>query len=266
MTTTARKTAAWAVVRALRTGEVTAARIAHGHLSSTVEFAGAQAAFAGIDAVTERLTGLWTYTPVLAAGAWEVIDSDDGVAAIGDFAGIGAAPAAYRLEFRFNEAGQISTIQEIFTPAAPPTPAAGMSPWVRRCLDRALAEGRPVAVTYVDKEGLPSISLRGSLYTIDETRLGLWLRKPTGGLADAIAAGQTIAFLYRDSSTRTTLIGRAAGTIIDDPVARDSIFESTPEVEQRHDPARTGAAAILSLIDLRGTSSRGTILVRAEND
>lgn len=254
--------AAWAVVRALRTGEVTAARIARTHLSPDAEFTTAQRVFSGVDDVAERLTGLWTYTPVLAAGAWEVVEDETGIAAVADFTGIGAAPAAYRLDFGFDATGQIASIRETFTPAAPPTAAPAMSPWVRRSLDRALAEGKPVTVGYVDAEGLPSLSLRGSLYTIDGTRFGLWLRKSKGGLADAIASGHTITFLYRDSSTRTTLTGRATGEIVEDPELRDSVFDNTPEVEQRHDPGRTGAAAILTLKELKGTSARGSVLVR----
>jgi hypothetical protein len=215
-----------------------------------------------MDQVAERLTGLWTYTPVLAAGAWDVIEDESGVAAVADFTGIGAAPAAYRLDFGFDDAGKIASIRETSTPPALPTAAPAMSPWVRRCLDRALAEGKPITVSYVDAEGMPSLSLRGSLHTIDGARLGLWLRKPEGGLVDTIAAGRIIAFLYRDSSTRTTLIGRATGTIISDPALRDSVFDNTPEVEQRHDPGRKGAAAILTLKELKGTSARGQVLVR----
>lgn len=263
MTSDERLAAAWAVVRALRTGEVSAARVAQRHLANNATFETSRAAFEGIDAVTERLTGHWTYTPVMAAGAWQVAANEDGaVLAEADFSGIGASPAEYTLEFAFDAHGRIERIVEKAVQTAPPSPAAALSPWLRRCLDRALAEGKPLAVSYVSEDGTPSLSLRGSIYTVDGQSLGLWLRQPSGGLADAIARGQMVSFLYRDSSTRTTLVGMAKGRIATDQGERDEVFDCIPEVEQRHDPGRVGAAAILDLIEMKGTSPKGPVLIR----
>jgi hypothetical protein len=263
----AQSNAAWAIIRALRSGEVSFARMARRYLADGVTFASARERFDGVVDVTERLTGQWTYTPVLAAGAWDVLPGDDGkVHAVADFTGIGAAPIDYRLEFDFDAEDRITAIRETSRAAIPVPGARGMSPWLRRSIDRALAEGKPITLSYVDASGSPSLSLRGSLYTIDDRRLGLWIRKQKGGLADAIDAGQIIALLYRDSATRTTLIGKLQGRIITNPKERQTIFEMTPEVEQRHDPRQIGAAAILALIELKGTSPRGPILVQPVKD
>lgn len=211
----------------------------------------------------ERLTGQWTYTPVMAAASWHVRKDDaDGLVAQADFFGIGAAPAEYLLRFDFDVEGRIARIVESFVLASPPVALPGMTPWLRRYFDRALAEGKTVTVSYVDEEGLPSLSLRGSIHTIDDCRFGLWLRKPTGGLANAIERGSRIALLYRDHASRTTLIALAKGCLISDDSGRAGIFDGSPEVEQRHDPARAGAAAVLDLIELKGTSPRGPVLVR----
>ncbi|MFM2272035.1 MAG: hypothetical protein RL702_1100 [Pseudomonadota bacterium] len=261
-----REEAAWAVVRALRTGEISAARIARGHLAPQPVFRTARDTFEGVEAVAERLTGQWTYTPVMAMGAWDLRRDDAGIlCAAADFTGIGAAPAGYRLAFAFDEQDRISAITETQQPAAPPEPLPAMSAWHRRCIDRALAEGKPVTVSHVDARGQAALSLRGSLHTIDGRRLGLWLRKPAGGLAEALRAGQTITFLYRDSATRTTLVGHATGYIVDDEAGRIRIFDGTPEVEQRHDPGRSGAAALLDLISLAGTSPSGPVSVRCDS-
>ena len=258
-----RLAAAWAVVRALRSGEVSAARVAQRHLWKNVTFQTSRDLFEGIEAVTERLTGHWTYTPVMGAGAWQVTADEDGAAlAEADFSGVGASPAKYALEFAFDAHGRIEKIVEKAVQPAPPSPAAALSPWLRRCIDRALAEGKPLTVSYVSEGGTPSLSLRGSIYTINGQSLGLWLRQSSGGLADAIARGQMVSFLYRDSSTRTTLIGMAKGRIATDQGERDEVFDCIPEVEQRHDPGRAGAAAILNLIEMKGSSPKGPVLIR----
>jgi len=262
MTQDKREEAAWAVVRALRTGEITAARIARRYFAPHPTFHTVRETFEGAEAVAERLTGLWTYSPVMAAGAWDLtLDEAGSLCAVADFTGIGAAPAGYKLAFTFDSDGRISAIIETQKPASPPSPLPAMSAWHRRCIDRALAEGKPVTVAHVDSRGAATLSLRGSLHTIDGRTLGLWLRKPEGGLAEALREGQTISFLYRDSSTRTTLVGHAKGQIIADEAGRIQIFEGSPEVEQRHDPGRSGAAAILSLISLAGTSPFGSVMV-----
>jgi hypothetical protein len=255
--------AAWAIVRALRTGEITAARVAIAHLATVPSFTTPKAQFDGLDQVGERLTGLWSYTPVLAAGAWDVRETDAGtLTAFADFSGLGAAPADLRLVLSFDADDCVVGIVEHHGAPTAPSPLPGMTPWIRRCIDRALAEAKPVTVAYVTPDGLPSQSLRGSLYTHDARTLGLWLRKAEGGLADVCAAGRPVSFLYRDSATRTTLTGRATPRLIHDQALRRRIFDATPEVEQLHEPARTGSAALLDLIELKGTSPHGPVLVR----
>lgn len=260
-----REAAAWAVVRALRTGEVTAARVACRYLAPHPVFHTARGAIEGAEAVAERLTGQWTYTPVMAAGAWNLHQDAAGTLhAVADFTGIGAAPSDYRLAFGFDEEDRISAITETHRPAAPPDPKDAMSAWHRRCIDRALVEGKPVVVGHVDAQGRAALSLRGSLHTIDGRTLGLWLRNPKGGLAETLRKEKPITFLYRDSATRTTLIGQATGKIVTDESSRIRIFEGTPEVEQRHDPDRSGAGAILNLISLVGTSPFGSVSVKCD--
>jgi hypothetical protein len=67
--------------------------------------------------------------------------------------------------------------------------------------------------------------------------------------------------LYRNSPTRTTLILKGYGKVIDDPDGRRRVFDLSPEVEQRHDTVMTGAAVIIDVSTINGTSPKGPLLV-----
>lgn len=265
MTLQLRREAVEMVVRALRTGEASAAALASRLLSEDVAMATPKGRIEGRAAVADRLTGQWPQTPVLAGGAWTIAANDEGgIDAEVSYANIGAAPRAGRFRFAFDAEDRIATITE--TQEAHPrgiaTPA--MSPQVRRRLDRAMAEGAPVTVGYVDDEGAPALTLRSSVQTYDDTTLCLWIRDAGGGLARAIAAGRPIAFLYRHNPSRTTLTGRGRGEIVADARLRRLIYDSVPEADQRHDPALAGAAALIHVETLRGTSPEGPVLVVPE--
>jgi hypothetical protein len=68
-----------------------------------------------------------------------------------------------------------------------------------------------------------------------------------------------MALLYRDSKTRTTLIIQGRGHVESDEAARSRVFELAPEVEQNHDPGRKGAALIIDVTSLQGTTVRGPV-------
>jgi len=70
--------------------------------------------------------------------------------------------------------------------------------------------------------------------------------------------------MYRDPPARTNLTfeGRAHFETGED--VRNRVFELAPEVEQKHDPGRIGAALIIDIDRLGGTTPRGGVrMVRA---
>jgi hypothetical protein len=254
--------AAEAVLRALRTGEHCFAVIAGRHLAEAVTYLGAKGPFEGKAAVLDRISGQWANTPVLAAGSWQILPAGDGdVEALAEFPGLGAAPKSLRLGFVFDAENRITRIVETIEAMPSAASANSMSPAIRRRIDRALADGRPIVLGYVDDDGAPALSLRGSLVTFDDVTLCLWIRDARSGLVRAITARRPLSFLYRDSTTRTTLVGKGKGRIIDDPVLRRTIYDRTPEVEQRHDIVLAGAAALIAIDTIRGTAPEGPILV-----
>jgi hypothetical protein len=103
--------------------------------------------------------------------------------------------------------------------------------------------------------------LRGSTQVFSDTQLCIWVRNAEGGIVRTMARNDRVSLLYRDSKTRTTLIVQGRGHVETSPAIRERVFQLAPEVEQNHDPARKGAALIIDITTLQGTSVRGMVKV-----
>jgi hypothetical protein len=71
-----------------------------------------------------------------------------------------------------------------------------------------------------------------------------------------------MTLLYRNSNSRSTLIVKGEGHIATDEAVKNRVFELSHEVEQAHDPGRSGAALIIDVKEMRGGTPRGGILVQ----
>lgn len=138
-------------------------------------------------------------------------------------------------------------------PASPMRMDAGL----RQRFDGALAGKHPMSIAYVDAEGRPHLSLRGSLHTLDDARLALWVRSASEGLAAAVRLNPHVALLYRNEATRATyqLSGRAY--VAEDQTTRDRVFAGLPPIEQQHDFAQLGAAVLIELDRVEGYAGLG---------
>lgn len=128
-----------------------------------------------------------------------------------------------------------------------PATAMKMAPSLRERFDAALANKHAMSITYVDEQGRPHLSLRGSIRTFDDDKLSLWARSADGGLAAAVRTNPAVALLFRDEESRATyqLSGRAR--VAEDEATRKSVFSAIPAIEQQHDFAMLGAAIIIDL-------------------
>jgi hypothetical protein len=250
-----------AVVQALRTGEISAARTALAGVTSDVTMTSRGQTFSGKDGVLDRLAGLWPMMLALRSADWTFENKGDAIIAHATFGSIGASPDSYDLAIGYDSAGLITKIVETFKQPAPSEPTQEMSLPVRRRLNNALAEGKPITLSYVNDQGEPEISLRGSIQVFSGDQLSAWIRSATSGLVRAIEAGRPVSMLYRDPPTRTTLILKAVGRISKDEGERERVFNLSPEVEQRHDLPRAGAAAIFDIISIKGAAPEGPVNV-----
>jgi len=136
--------------------------------------------------------------------------------------------------------------QMLTTPPPGPSTPMAMDPALRARFDTALAGKHAMYIAYVDREGRPHLSMRGSILTLSADSLGLWARNG-GGMPEAVRHNPNVALFYRDEAARATyqLVGRAR--IAEDEATRRRIFDAMPVPEQRHDFAELGTAIVIDL-------------------
>jgi pyridoxine/pyridoxamine 5'-phosphate oxidase len=118
-------------------------------------------------------------------------------------------------------------------------------------INGALSERTPMVLASVDAEGRPRLTFRGSLQTFSDDQVGFWARNPGGGTMDNIAANPNVSMIMRNPDTRVVLqlIGRARKV---DGADRDRVYANAPEVEQRADADKKGAAVVVDLDRVEG--------------
>jgi hypothetical protein len=257
-----RTQAAEAYIKALRTGEPSATQNASQYLADDVILATANDEITGHDNVLKRITGQWPLTPVFQHAGFSAVREEDGqVRADAEFPPFGAAPQKLSLTFSFNGSDKIKRIEQSQQAAPPQPPAETIPGFVRGIINGALANGTPIVVAYTDENGQPVLSLRGSTQVYSDTQLCIWVRNASGGIVSAMSGNNRVSLLYRDSKLRTTLIIQGRGHVEMDPAARERVYQLSPEVEQNHDPGHKGAALIIDVVSLGGTTVRGMVRV-----
>ena len=257
-----RTQAAEAYVKALRTGEPSATQAASQVLADDVVLATGNDEISGHANVIKRITGQWPLTPVFQhAGFGPPQESDGAVKLEGELPPMGAAPQKISLTFSFNGSDKIKRIEQQ-QQAASPIQAEVIPGFVRGIINGALNNGTPVCVAYVDENGSPVQSLRGSTQVYGDTQLCIWVRNADGGIVKAMSSGNNrLSLLYRDSKLRTTLIIQGRGHVSTDAAIRERVYQLAPEVEQNHDTTHKGAALIIDVTSLQGTTQRGMVRV-----
>lgn len=258
--------AAEAYTQALRTGEHAASERASKHLAKDVVLSTGRDEISGYDKVVQRITGVWPQTPVFYQGAWSepAADGDAKLKVSGVMPDLGAAARQVNLTFTFNSANQISRVDQETVMGGAAQQVDALPDIVRAQIDGALANGTPICVCYVDESGQPQQSLRGSTQVYSPTQISIWTRSAEGGLNKAIEKNPKLSLLFRDSKTRSTIIIQGRAHIEGDEEVRRRVFEKTPEVEQNHDPNRTGAALIIDITRLQAGGPKGNFRMQRE--
>src|SRR5207302_2045876 len=148
-------------------------------------------------------------------------------------------------------------------PAPPPAETAvHLTDTIAEALAAALANGTPVMVAYVDGEGRPQLSYRGTTQVLSEDQLGLWARNPEGGIVKALPNNPNVTLFYRDPATRTNYQFHGRGHVDDTPSIRGRIFDGSPEPERNFDPQRRGVAIVVDVDAVDGRDANGPIRMR----
>ncbi len=133
---------------------------------------------------------------------------------------------------------------------------------LKTAINSALENGLPMLLAYVDEEGQPSLSYRGSTQVLAADQLAAWIRIADGALAHSLEKNPHVTFLYRDPGTRSTLQFKGRGRIEAAEPLRSQVYESSPKREQDADPEKKGTALVVDLDLVIGTFAGSRILMK----
>jgi hypothetical protein len=253
-------------VKALSTGERTAAQRLEPHLAEDIEYEtntqpGAvpigRETFAGRQAVLNQVFGLWPATPGYTRLGWSDPVPEGEALKV-------TTSGAVTLLFHFNEQDQLRRVvldggygSGVLAPPVKSGPVDAIPLAVRGLINNALANQTPVVVTYVDGQGAPHSSLRGSVLVLNDTQMAIWVRHADGGLPQAIVTNPQVSLLYNDRRAGATVIVQGRAGLAEDAETCRRVFELSPEVEQTHDPERHGVPVVIDVTRLQANAGAG---------
>jgi hypothetical protein len=133
-------------------------------------------------------------------------------------------------------------------PAAEPLTQMKLTDEIKNAVNSAFTSGKPVLWAYVDPDGQPSLSFRGSTYAYSDDQLAVWIRNPEGGMLKALTMGHDrVTAVYRDPETRANIQFRGKGRLDNSEATREKVYSSIPEAEQNADREKKGQPLIIDL-------------------
>jgi len=141
--------------------------------------------------------------------------------------------------------------------------ALEISDHVAQAVDGAYGVGRPIILSYVNADGYPSLSTRGSTHVHGPQQLALWARNPEGGLQKAIASDPKVGLIAFNMDPFTLLFFTGRARV--DESQNDAVWEKTPEGEKGQDPERKGGAVIIDLDSIKGLGGDGAFFMMSRD-
>ena len=120
--------------------------------------------------------------------------------------------------------------------------------------------GRQVALSYVDDDGYPSVSFRGTVHVVGPDRLALWARKRDEGLAAAIARRPEVGLVYYGPGGPGPAYLALRGRAHVDPSLDEQVYAAAPQGERDQDPERAGVAVVIEIDRVQGFGQDGPFL------
>jgi hypothetical protein len=129
---------------------------------------------------------------------------------------------------------------------------------IAEAVDGAALRGKTLALAYLDDDGYPSVSFRGSTQVHGPEQLAIWARKADEGLAAAIARRPQVSLVYYGGADGpgpmfVSFKGRARV----DASVNDEIYSQMIEGEQAQDPEHRGVAVIIDVESVQGFGAGG---------
>jgi Pyridoxamine 5'-phosphate oxidase len=132
-----------------------------------------------------------------------------------------------------------------------------LTPKLRQMVDSALASRHPMLLAYVDENGQPVLSFRGSTQVFSDDQLAIWVRNADGQMIRALRRNPKLALMYRDEDSKATFQFQGRARVTAAESERRRIYEGSAPVEQHHDFARLGVAVVIDLDRVEGYEGLG---------
>ena len=125
---------------------------------------------------------------------------------------------------------------------------------MQRAVNTAFETLKPIVVSYVDENGAPQLSFRGSTQAYSDTQLAIWVRNPEGRILESIAKNPAIALLYGsfDPTARAFMIFRGRARVDSTDAVRRHVYEHAHPFERDKDKDRKGSALVVDLDSVEG--------------
>lgn len=137
--------------------------------------------------------------------------------------------------------------------------ALEISDHVAQAVNGGYGAGRPMILSYINADGYPSLSTRGSTHVHGPQQLAIWARNPEGGLQKAIASNPKVGLIAFNMDPFTLLFFTGRARV--DESQNDAVWEKTPDGEKGQDPDRKGQAVIIDLDTIKGLGPDGFFML-----
>jgi hypothetical protein len=128
---------------------------------------------------------------------------------------------------------------------------------IAHSIDGAALRGHTLALGYIDDDGYPAVSFRGSTQVHGPEQLAIWVRNPDDGFARAIRARPKVTLAYYGPGGPDPFFLSIRGQARADASANDEVYAAIIEGEQKQDPERKGIAVIIDVESVRGFGANG---------
>lgn len=125
---------------------------------------------------------------------------------------------------------------------------------MQQAVNDAFGTGKPLAIAYVDENGAPQLSYRGSTQAHSDTQLAIWVRNPDGRILASTRKNPAVALIYGnfDPNARGFMIFRGRARVDASVAVRNRVYEQSHEFERDKDKERKGNALIIELDSVDG--------------
>jgi hypothetical protein len=134
---------------------------------------------------------------------------------------------------------------------------------IAQAIDGAALRGHTLALGYIDDDGYPAVSFRGSTQVYGPRQLALWVRKRDDGFARAIVIRPQVSLVYYGPGGPSPVFLSIRGRARIDESANDAVYSAMIDGEQAQDPDRNGVAVVIDVETVHGFGANGGFQLEA---